>query len=385
MKILKKTLWTLLILFLIVFVGASGLLYYFTKKDYQPVPAENIAIKQNARLQQIDSVPITFITWNIGYCGLDKDMDFFYDGGKKVRPDETAFQKNLNGVFDFLNKNDSIDFFLLQEVDTFSKRSYYTNQVTLFSKALQRHSYGFATNYNVEFVPLPVLKPMGQVLSGITTFSKYAPSESKRYSYPVNYSWPMKIFMLDRCFMMQRYKLSSGNKELVLINLHNSAFSDADLLRQYELWMLRGFLLDEYAKGNYVIVGGDWNQNTPDYDKLSFPGYNKKTGLPKIPADYLPDGWNYAHDMLLPTNRDLNAAYLQRVTPTTIYDFFITSPNVTVEQVRVLNCGFEFSDHQPVYMRAWLTNDEAENTINTLQDSIQRLNEKINPQKYKAK
>lgn len=393
MKVFIKILRVLLIFILIFFVGISSFLFYFTRTDYQPKPEEKIIIRNSASWQEIDSVPLTFITWNIGYCGLDKDMDFFYDGGKKVRPTESEFQKNLNGVFDFLSKNDSVDFILLQEVDSFSKRSYYTGQVSLFSKALQHYSWCFATNYNVKLVPLPVFNPMGKVLSGITTFSKYTPGDCRRYSYPVNYSWPMSIFMLDRCFMVQRYKLSSGNKELVLINLHNSAFSDADVLRLYETWMLRSFLLSEFEKGNFVIVGGDWNQNTPDYNKLSFiSGFNKKTGLPKLPADYLPQGWKIVHDTLLPTNRDVETPYVHGKTPTTIYDFFITSPNITVERVNVINCGFEFSDHQPVYMRVWLNldpvsgcNSEIKNIIITMQDSIRKLNEKISPWKFKNK
>jgi len=365
------------------------LLYFFTRKDYTPPPVGRLTLNNNISIKQVDSVPLTFVSWNIGYCGLDKDMDFFYDGGKRVRPDQETLQKNLNGVFDFLSKNDSIDFFLIQEIDSFSKRSYYANQVSLFSKALPGHSCCFATNYNVLFVPLPVFNPMGQVLSGITTFSGYSPAKSERYSYPVNYSWPMKIFMLDRCFLMQRYKLSYSPKELVVINLHNSAFGDADVLRLYETWMLRSFLLSEFEKGNYVIAGGDWNQNTPDYNILSFvPGFNKKTGLPKIPADYLPKGWHIVHDTLLPTNRDVNTAYQHGVTPTTIYDFFITSPNVSIERAGVINCGFEFSDHQPVFMRVRLNPDlvcgsraEMKNAISTMIDSVSKLTEKLNTEK----
>jgi endonuclease/exonuclease/phosphatase family metal-dependent hydrolase len=169
-----------------------------------------------------------------------------------------VFQNNLNGVFKFLSEHDSNDFVFLQEVDTFAKRSYYANEVTLFSDAMPSHTACFATNYNVKFVPVPILNPMGEVISGIVTFSKAHPYLSERYSFPVNYPWPMKIFMLDRCFMLQRYKLKNGH-ELVLINTHNSAFENAGILRQYELWQLRSFVLEEYAAGNYVVTGGDWN------------------------------------------------------------------------------------------------------------------------------
>ncbi|HNX06507.1 MAG TPA: hypothetical protein PKL96_02880, partial [Bacteroidales bacterium] len=274
-----------------------------------------------------------------------------------------------------------------------SRRSYYTNQVSIFGESVKSHCRSYATNYHVGFVPLPVLKPMGKVLSGLATFSKYMPEKCERYAYPVNYFWPMKIFMLDRCFMLQRHKLSFSNKELVIINLHNSAFADADLLRQYETWMLRGFLLNEYEKGNYVIAGGDWNQNPSAYDQLSFmAGYAKKTGMPKVMDDLLPPAWKFVFDTLLPTNRDNNTPYRHGITPTTIYDFFVVSPNITVEQINVIDSQFEFSDHQPVFMRVMLNPDPfhncadmVKNYVTGLQDSIQKLNEKFNPASIKPK
>jgi len=389
MKTIKIILRILIYLAIFALAGFCFLLYYFTKNDYQPLPVTNLSVENKSRIRPADSNALTFITWNIGYCGLNRDMDFFYDGGKKVRPDEITFQKNLNGVFGFLSDNDSVNFIFLQEVDSFAKRSYFTNQMKLFSKALADYSCSFATNYNVPFVPMPILSPMGQVISGIATFSGFLPYKCERYSYPLNYPWPMKLFLLDRCFMLQRYKLSSGNKELVLINLHNSAFDDADLLRQYETWMLRGFLLNEYEKGNYVIVGGDWNQNPPKYRKLTFGGgFKKNNSTPIISSDYLPENWNIAYDSTLPTNRDVHEGYVHGKTPTTIYDFFITSPNVIVEQVNVINCGFEFSDHQPVYMRVKLDTDplsgcfsDVKNNVTILQDSIIKLNERIYPGK----
>ncbi len=393
MKTLKIILLVLMLLILIILIGFGIFLFYFTQKDYQPVPVEETIIYNRKPARQIDSVPLTFITWNIGYCGLSKEMDFFYDGGSMVRPDKNTLQKNLNGVFNFLGKNDSIDFLLIQEIDSSSRRSYYTNQVSLFGESLKNHCRSYATNYNVGYVPLPVLKPMGKVLSGLATFSKYTPEKCERYAYPVNYAWPMKIFMLDRCFMLQRHKLSFSDKELVIINLHNSAFADADLLRQYETWMLRGFFLNEYEKGNYVIVGGDWNQNPSTYDHLSFiSGYAKKSGMPKIMEDFLPAKWKIVYDTLLPTNRDNLTSYQHGNTPTTIYDFFVVSPNITVEQINVIDGRFEFSDHQPVYLRVLLNPDPlyscADTVINyvtDLQDSLQKMNEKIHPGSVKVK
>ncbi len=381
MRTAKLILLYLLFTFIVMTVLVGSFMLYFTLIDFQPPPVEVINSKEPLEVP-LESDEFSFITWNIGYCGLDKKMDFFYDGGKKVRPDDSSFQRNLNGVYKFLAEQDTADFIFLQEVDTLAKRSYYANELTVMSDALSNHVKCFATNYNVKYVPLPVMKPMGEVISGIVTYSKPHPDISERYTFPVNYTWPMKIFMLDRCFLMQRYKLKD-RRELIVINTHNSAFENADMLRQYELWMLRSFILQEYAIGNYVVVGGDWNQNPADYDNMKYYScYHKKTGTPKIPENYLPEDWHWAYDNKIPTNRDVYEAYRPGFTPTTTYDFFVTSPNVTVEQVKAIECGFTFSDHQPVYMRIKLESDptrfcseDCRDIISDLQDSLKVFKE----------
>ena len=69
--------------------------------------------------------------------------------------------------------------------------------------------------------------------------------------------------MLDRCFMVNRYPLENG-KELLVINTHNEAFDPGEI-RKAQMAYLKEFLLSEYAKGNYIIAGGDWNMSPPDF------------------------------------------------------------------------------------------------------------------------
>ena len=59
---------------------------------------------------------------------------------------------------------------------------------------------------------------------------------------------------------------TTNNKELVLINLHMSAYDKGGEFRQKQLNMLEEVLQDEYKKGNYVIAGGDWNHVIPTTD-----------------------------------------------------------------------------------------------------------------------
>ncbi|NJM15622.1 MAG: hypothetical protein HC896_09855 [Bacteroidales bacterium] len=95
--------------------------------------------------------------------------------------------------------------------------------------------------------------------------------------------------MLDRCFLLQRFGLSNG-KQLVVINTHNSAYDDGTL-RNLQMNYLKTILKNEQASGNYIIVGGDWNQCPPGF----IPNYNghvfDSVQLKTITQDYLIN-WN---------------------------------------------------------------------------------------------
>ena len=61
----------------------------------------------------------------------------------------------------------------------------------------------------------------------------------------------------------------TGGGELVLINTHNSAYDDGSL-KKAQMEQLKVVLVEEAAKGNFVIVGGDWNQFPAGFE--GFPG-----------------------------------------------------------------------------------------------------------------
>jgi endonuclease/exonuclease/phosphatase family metal-dependent hydrolase len=295
---------------------------------------------------------IDLLTWNIGYAGLSEDMDFFYDGGENVRPTKEIVERNISGVIEFLKTCDTIEYILLQEVDKRSKRSYQINEYSMIEKSFPNYWSYFAMNYDVFFVPVPPTEPMGNVRSGLQTISTKKPGSVYRYSFPGNYAFPKNLFMLDRCFMVNSYKLDNG-KELLVINTHNSAYDDGSL-RKMQMQYLKKFLESEYQKGNYIIVGGDWNQSPagfkPEYTADVFDDVN----LIKLDPEYLPSGWKWAFDSSIPTNRRVMIPYKRGETPTTVIDFFLVSPNMKVFDVRSVDLGFEYSDHQPVFMKVFI-------------------------------
>ncbi len=344
MKIFKKLLKYLLILILVVVLGFIGLIVYAVLTDYKPKEQEPIPVSGKPSTLK-DSLEITLLTWNIGYAGLDDEMDFFFDGGTKVITPKKKCLENLKGIGSFLKSNDSIDFIFLQEVDRGSKRSYYQNEYDSIVNILKNHSPAFAKNYDVFFVPKPFTNPMGKVLSGIATFSKYIPSASARFAFPGDFGFPTQLFWLDRCFMVNRYPVSNG-KEFVLINTHCEAF-DAGDIRKAQMEYLKAFIINEYRKGNYVVAGGDWNQCPPDF-KPAFPDNKVLTSQMGMAKDYLPSDWKLVYDNTIPSNRSVVTSYNRNTTETTVIDFFLLSPNVESVSVKGIQLNFKNSDHNPV-------------------------------------
>lgn len=350
MGILKKILKAFLAVILLLLLVFAGIIVYAIISDYKP-EEKTIVFNSNNPDTLDASIKISLMTWNIGYCGLDKEMDFFYDGGTKVMTPKKKCLENLEAIKNFLRGNDSIDFFFIQEVDRKSKRSYNFDEYDTIKNALEDYHPFFATNYKVFFVPVPPASPMGKVLSGIALFSRHQPLSSVRYAFPGQYGFPKQLFMLDRCFMVNRYPLKNG-KELLLINTHNEAFDPGEI-RKAQMAYLKEFLLEEYAKGNYIIAGGDWNQSPPDF-KPEFNGNPVNKDQMMMTSDYLPAEWKWVYDNKTPSNRTVIAAYDPATTTTTVIDIFLLSPNVREISVNCINLNFVNSDHNPVRVKVKL-------------------------------
>ena len=88
----------------------------------------------------------------------------------------------------------------------------------------------------------------GKVSAGQGTYSKYKFETAERISLPTDQSWLARLFGLDRCMIVNRIK-TSNNKELVLINVHMSAYDKGGEFRQKQLNMLEEILKMSTKKG----------------------------------------------------------------------------------------------------------------------------------------
>jgi len=328
------------ILFLLIAIVALYLLVvllFATWHDYQPEEKILVSPNQNSIHKIIHKDTLDFLIWNIGYGGLGAESDFFYaDGrifhsrGMMIRPPEQIVKKNTDGILSTLN-NQSADIVLLQEVDIASKRSYYLNQYDSIGNILPNFESTFGDNLRTAYSPVPLLEPWrtyGYTHSGIATYARFATTKTTRFQLPGKFSWPNSLFLLDRCALEHRFSVKTKYLK--------------------ERWEA------EYAKGNYVIVGGDWNQVPPFFDPNFFrPNAPKKENVNIDPA-LMPDDWRWIYDPKVPTVRDTREVYRKNQTFTGLIDFYLLSPNLQAIKVTGIDLDFQYSDHQPVFLKVVL-------------------------------
>ncbi len=331
-------------LLLAVIICAVGAFLVLTLTEYKPQDVEVIAPPSgNERIGL--STQYTIISYNTGYAALGENADFFMDGGKTTRPDSKAvIEAYMDGIAKEL-KALNADFYMLQEVDTDSKRSYGVNEAEYYADFLGL-PYDFALNFKSTYTPYPIPDTIGAVSSGLAFYTDCKVSEASRLQLPVPFSWPMRCFNLKRCLLVNRLPVEGSDKELVMIDLHLEAYDDGEgKIEQTK--MLYKVLSEEAEKGNYVIAGGDFNQTFPG--AVDFPAINEGCWMPGTLDKELPAGFSYAIDSDTPTCRLLDVPFKGNENPQFyIIDGFIVSDNVQVDLVEVVETSFVNSDHQPV-------------------------------------
>ena len=339
-----------IVLALVLLVAVA--LGVFTVAEYRPADTETLIADHETEAVFEAGKPITIVSWNCGYGALGDNADFFMDGGSSVyTADRDRVGSNLEGIRDKLSAL-SPDLMILQEVDIHSDRSYGIDERTVLREAaVPDASEVFAYNFNALYVPYPV-PPIGHVESGLYSISAAQPRTAERFSLPVPFSWPIRLANLKRCLLVSRYPVAGTDRELVLINLHLEAY-DSGEGKGAQTRQLVSFMQDEYARGNYVVAGGDFNQRFTNIDQSAYPVYEGMWQPGEINADAFEKDFTLLMDNTTPTCRSLDKALAgadQDSFQFYLIDGFIVSANVTPEAVETLDFGFTCSDHNPVRM-----------------------------------
>ena len=299
---------------------------------------------------------ITAVSYNIGFGAYSDDYTFFMDGGKESRArSEEAVYTNIQGAMAAVEPYDA-DIVFIQEVDIDGTRSYHIDERDIVIPGIIKngaYSYVFAQNYDSPYLLYPFTQPHGANKAGIMTFSDTQITSAVRRSLPIEEGLS-KVLDLDRCYSVSRVPADNG-KELVIYNLHLSAYTSSSETAETQLSLLVQDMQKEYDAGNYCIAGGDFNRdllgNSPEI-------FHTAT---------LDDNWAkpvnmelFTDDITLVVPFDENDPKASCRNPDKPYeegdfvvtvDGFIKSANIDIVKADVIQTGYRYSDHNPVYVK----------------------------------
>lgn len=328
-----------------------GYVLYFIL-SYSRIP-DNITLDINGDAVESTvktDVEYTVVTQNLGFGAYTPDFTFFMDGGKsgKAKSEESVLEATRLGLDTVASLG--ADFVFFQELDVHSHRNRFVDQKTMTEQSFMGFSSVFAYNYDSPYVAIPIGDPHGAAVSGMMTLSSVDITSSVRRSLPVASGFS-KYVDLDRCFTVSRVPVEGG-KELVLINIHTSAYGTTGDLSTAQLTMLFDCMKEEYEKGNYVIAGGDFNHDLTGDSVMKLNGADMEYSWARpFPDSLIPEGFekcvDYKDGTLLPTARNCSGPYGPDCM-VFILDGFFVSENVRCISVENVDTGFAYSDHAPV-------------------------------------
>ncbi|MGN0824724.1 MAG: endonuclease/exonuclease/phosphatase family protein [Candidatus Coproplasma sp.] len=370
-KIVKNIALALASVLILAVLVLVGYVIYVAAQYYRIEDGKALTSSNNQSLKVVTGYEYSVVSYNVGFAAYSPEYTFFMDEGemldgtvtygkyaKGISKDDV--EKNLSGQVATLNELNA-DFCLLQEADESSHRSYNINMVERFSQELSGYSSTYAVNFHTANLFYPFNDPIGIINSGILTLSRYNISSAVRRSFPVTTNFIDKLFDLDRCFSVHYLPVEGSEKNLVLMNVHMSAYDEGGKIRAQQLEMLNAALSAEYALGNYVIAGGDFNHcliaDHFESDEKALSHYPTGQKIPNWVKGSILHNSEIAQGFKVVASKDGAATcrgadmpYEKGVNYETVIDGFIVSDNIEVTWEGTIDTGYAYSDHNPVKM-----------------------------------
>jgi endonuclease/exonuclease/phosphatase family metal-dependent hydrolase len=279
---------------------------------------------------------IEVLSWNLGFGGLGEGAEFYPDGGRWLIPSlRRDALRYVRGIGAFLERAGA-DLYLLQEAARPSAVNRRVDLLAAVEESLPGRWRAWSPDVAIAFPRVSV---------GLATFAPGPPAAVQRLELPGQTRWQRYHLLVTR------FPLASGSGELVLANLHLSAFDPAASVRHRQLEAVTDFLRAEEGRGAHVVLGGDWNLLLVETRFPHTTAQRHLSWLHPLPPAFPPPGWRLAADARVASVRTLERPYAPGGNYTAVIDGFLASPNLTVLSVRTVDLGFRFSDHQPVVVR----------------------------------
>ncbi len=217
----------------------------------------------------VNNNPIV-MTWNIRFGAAR--FPFFGDScGDSVILKKEHVEANMDKVAAKIQEIDP-DIILLQEVDIFSKRSGYVNQVQYLLDNTSMNYGCFASVWQADYI---ASDGIGRMNMGNAILSKYELSEAERIQLRLrtDQSDLVKYFYLRRNIL----KVRIPELDLYAVNIHATAFATDDT-KQKHIGKYIEVLSEINTAGGRFVTGGDLNSLPPDCDAIDFCEYDMCSG-----------------------------------------------------------------------------------------------------------
>lgn len=343
------------VMLIVIILSFLTYLLVMSVSYYRLPEYDNLTISNNQTQTVKKNKTYSILSYNLGFGAFTPEFSYYFDGG------EFATAQSLDTVVENttaainLIKKENPDFLLLQEIDQKSTRSKQSNQVASFDSAFKDYSYTYASSLHTGFVLSPLKNPFGSNESGLMNMSKLAIDDSIRVSLPSLTKWPDKLRAHDYCLNVTKFKTDT-EKDLVIINVMFSAYESENLILK-QLDVLKAYASAEFAKGNYVIAGGTYNNDMLPKDKNTFIYEDvSPSGFTMFEEEMRPLYFKFAFVYDIPTWRDTSKPYVKDKSFISVRDIFMVSDNIVIApQTKTIDTGFKYSAHQPTLLSFILT------------------------------
>lgn len=307
------------------------------------VPRDGVVAIGGADVSAAAQRRITLLNWNLGYAGLGAESEFIADGGNRLlAPSRAAVDKNLEGIKRVLASTPA-DVYTLQE----AARTSYLNYWRPVWKGVQQTMPGTATVWHSDVLSLWVPWPT-RLDHGLATLLRVRAGDARTVPLPLEPGYWLGLLRKQYALLVTRVPIAGQSASWVIVNLHLAAFDDKGDTRRKQLRAVTDFARAEFAKGNHVVLAGDWNMVLGGKE---FPHQTDKRYLDWVhpmPPNAVPEGWRLVFDETTPSVRTLYKPYVAGENFVSIIDGYLVSPNVEVEAVRTIDLAFAYSDHHPI-------------------------------------
>ena len=284
---------------------------------WKPAERERPAAVGQARVARRGET-LTFLSWNIQYCGSRKRR-FFYDGRPAVHVPAPDVRTSLATVAARVREADVA---LLQEVDRDSDRTGRVDEMAALGAPTS-----VSTPYHRGWIPYP-WPPLRFVDLHLAIASKVRVEAPERIALPaMNEPRWRRIFNLRRCILAARIPVEGGTALHIAVT-HLSAFTSGDDTLTRQVAIVRAWMDERERRGERWLLAGDFNALPPG---AVHPDEPPNVAMEGIPYPSLVRGSTYQPFGGHPDRQ---------------YDYVFASRGLEVTGARVEAC--DASDHLPL-------------------------------------